>query len=76
LTGTSVVAAAGDVSTDALRGRRVFGGWSADVSALSAKAVGWFVLTARRRRTSVEPSFAAGLDFARRGKLEQSVFDE
>lgn len=72
LTGSPVVAAAGEFSTDALRDRRAFGGLSADVSALSAKAVGWFVLTARRRRTTAAMLFDAELDFARGGKLEVS----
>jgi hypothetical protein len=46
------------------------------VSALSVKAVGWFVLTARRGRTVVDVSFAVVLDFVRRGKLELSEFDD
>jgi len=47
----------------------------ADVPALSATAVGWFVLTARRGRTPVKVSFAAVLGFVRWGKLELSVVE-
>lgn len=43
---------------------------------MSAKTVGWFVLTARRGRTTADVSFAAVHGFARRGKLELLVFDD
>lgn len=46
------------------------------MSALSVKAVVGFVLTARRGRTVVDVSFAAVLDFVRRGKLGLSAFDD
>jgi hypothetical protein len=71
-----VVAAAEEASIDTLRIRRTFGGRTADVSALSATAVGWFVVTVRRRRGPVEVSFAVVLDFVRRAKLESAALDE
>jgi len=60
----------------ALRVRRTFGVGGTELSTLSVTTVGGLVLTARRRQTFAALSFGVVLDFARRGKLGLSVFDD